>query len=363
MGETQNPADRDPNLAFDQPVQPADGSPLPVEEVFPVEAPLPAITPMPAELSAPEESRGMSAGNTPLEDEVILSIPDAGIEHPPASSTAGMPPIFSTISLERPDIGGFQAPPDLETEVVDEKLLQHLVTQKRMEELWERLNTVTRTINNKIQSLEVARQLYEQVKFARRELIAGREHFDEAERYVNEVEYRASHATTVMSWSFLLGVLIFVYEIGIAVGLVYILFVLLGEAAWMEGSSRMTYIAASMVFGSLGGVIGASFSLVKHVAVDQDFEWQHSQWYFASPVMGAGVGLVVYMILLGSMNSMVGGAADSLSSPIIIYLLAWLAGYQHNVFTDMIKRILKVFENQLGGPGSQQAESPSPKNN
>ncbi len=367
MGKDQDSAASDPNL----PGQPADASGeagAPVEEVFPTvpdaggSGAVP-VSPVPPEVAAASqaagEDRGLSAGNTPTDEEALPGLPTTPVAVPPQESTQGMPALFSEASFQQPDIGSSAAPSALAGGGADEVLLDHLVTQQRLDDLWERLGAVTKQINTRIQSLEVARQLYDLVKSAREEMIAGRDHYDQAERFVNEVEYRTAHATSVMSWSFMLGILIFLYEIGFAVGLVYILFQYLGEAAWNANSSRLVYIGAAMVFGSFGGVIGASFALVKHVAVDQDFEWQHSQWYFASPVMGAGVGLVVYMILLGSLNSMMGGSPQGISSPIIIYLLAWLAGYQHNVFTDMIKRILKVFESQLGGtqPGANTPKS------
>ena len=59
--------------------------------------------------------------------------------------------------------------------------------------------------------------------------------------------------------------------------------------------------------------------------------------------MGYGVGAVVYIILRAGLLSL-GGAAQEINSPYILYLTAWLAGYQHNLFTDIIKRLLKVFK-------------------
>ena len=40
----------------------------------------------------------------------------------------------------------------------------------------------------------------------------------------------------------------------------------------------------------------------------------------------------------------ISGPDQEITSPLIIYLLAWLAGYQQNVFTSLVKRMLKVFQ-------------------
>jgi hypothetical protein len=47
------------------------------------------------------------------------------------------------------------------------------------------------------------------------------------------------------------------------------------------------------------------------------------------------------------LTSLTNGQSQTISSPFVIYILAWLAGYRHNIFTEIVKRILKVFE--LGG--------------
>jgi hypothetical protein len=98
-----------------------------------------------------------------------------------------------------------------------------------------------------------------------------------------------------------------------------------------------------MVWGCLGGVIGLWYALVTHIAREQDFDPQHRMWYLNSPLMGIGVGAVSFAILRAGLLS-VTGPGQTIASPFILYILAWLAGYQHNVFTDIIKRIMKVFK-------------------
>jgi hypothetical protein len=113
----------------------------------------------------------------------------------------------------------------------------------------------------------------------------------------------------------------------------------------MEGTPDQTYLLTSMVWGGFGGVIGALLALTKHIAIEQDFDRQHTWWYFTSPPMGIGMGAVVYLFLHVGLFSIVGADAD-IASPLVIYVFAWLAGYQQNVFTDLVKRMMKTLMGQ-----------------
>jgi hypothetical protein len=107
--------------------------------------------------------------------------------------------------------------------------------------------------------------------------------------------------------------------------------------------SKTIYLLGSMVWGGFGGVISALYALILHIAHRQDFDKQHLVWYYYSPIMGIGMGAAVYLIMQVGLLSLI-GTEGKIASPIIIYVLAFLCGFQHNVFTELIKRVLKVFE-------------------
>ena len=187
------------------------------------------------------------------------------------------------------------------------------------------------------------------IQSARNELLGGPENYEEAERFVNEVDYRISLSQKLAKWSRGYVALLYAYEIVWAVALLLILFIYIGENAFAssqaEGVSLMTYLIGSMIWGGFGGVIGALLSLVKHIAQEQDFDKQHSWWYVNSPPIGVAMGVFIFMIMQGGLLSIT-GSLESITSPIVIYILAGLAGYQQNVFTEIIKRLIKVFEIQ-----------------
>ncbi len=262
------------------------------------------------------------------------------------------------------DLGGEEAQPPMlpeegkptEGEIRDKgavrkQLLKFFVPKERLEELWERASRAKDGVDAYINNPVTARLLLDQIKYARVDLMEGEENYELAERHINEVEFHIAFSQRVARWSSTLGYGLFVYETVWGVALLLFLFLVLGPEAFTSAAAfgasgrrdEIVYLLGSMVWGGLGGVIGAWLSLIRHISRDQDFDRQHSIWYINSPIMGIGVGAVIYLVLRAGLLSITGPGQD-ISSPLIIYLLAWLTGYQQNVFTGIVKRMLKVFE-------------------
>lgn len=351
MGEQEEPAES-------QPVIPGTENEEPQEDIDTGDSGMTAgkgeetpEEPVPA-LAGDEggQDRPMGAGMIPENDAAIPGMPEAPTAVPPAESTAGMPP-FDKAAFAAPgpgsgQIGDQPALQDVPLESVTE-MFELFITKERLEMLWERITNASDRIAAQVQSIQIARLLYDQVKSARNELMAGREHYDDSERFISEVEYRISQTDRIRKWSYSLGSVLFIYEIAFAIGIIWLFLRTIGDSAFEPNGTRMLYLQASMIWGILGGVMGALMALYKHVAIDQDFEWQHTMWYITSPIMGAGVGAVIYLIILTGLVGLVPANTTELSVPWTVYILAFLSGYQHNVFTEIIKRILKVFETQL----------------
>jgi hypothetical protein len=231
------------------------------------------------------------------------------------------------------------------------RMVRMFVTGDQMKALWERASQAKISVDTSINDAALAYEMLDQISFARNELLAGEENYEHAERAINEVEYRVGLRKRVAGWSTSLGYWLFIYETAWAVVLLVFLFLVLGPTAFSASvapggsalSPDVVFLLGSMAWGGLGGVIGAWLSLIKHIAKDQDFDRQHTIWYVNSPVMGIGIGAVIYLIMRAGLLSL-SGPGEAINSPLIIYLLAWLAGYQQNVFTDLVKRLLQVFK-------------------
>ena len=314
-----------------------------------------ALEPLPG-----EEDKGGGAIYPILRDEDMPSspgAPQAEMQIPPAEAAAGAP-LFSDKAYDEPGPteAGPAAPLPGEAKPHDPAMVALLVSDDSITELWQRADKAKQEVDKTISTLPIARALFDLIKAARNELMAGRENYEEAERFINEVEYRTQWSVLVKQWSQTVGLRLFFYELAWAILLV-ILALLTLRNGYSGGQAEALYIFTTMVWGGFGGVVGAWFALVKHIAKDQDFDIQHTIWYIYTPPMGMALGLVVWAIMRSGLMALTG--ASGVQSPLLIYLFAWLSGYQHNVFTDVIKRVIKVFETTLA-PAGASAESAKP---
>jgi hypothetical protein len=304
-------------------------------------------------------------------------LPDAGMvgEDLPAESLGAeisdqgmeaVQPVFEEGQF--PDLGVAEFPQPVE-KPEKKKLIKFFISENQMKDLWRRASVAKEGVDAHINNPSSASLLLDRIKSARNELMAGEENYEVAERHINEVEYRIAFIQRVTRWSASLGIGLFVYETVWGIVLLLFMFLVLGAAAFISTaepgagslSQEVVFLLGSMTWGGLGGVIGAWLSLIKHITRDQDFDRQHTLWYINSPVMGIGVGAVIYLILRAGLLSL-SGPTQEINSPLIIYLLAWLAGYQQNVFTSLVKRMLKVFEieEDRGESAARQPPPPEP---
>jgi hypothetical protein len=339
--ETLDPSiPEDAETDFYQPLEeyPDDGMGTAAEEAFMVDSISPELM-----------DGGMSAGYPPTRDEDLTPSPYVSIEKPEPSAMSGAP-IFSPESFEPPD--PFSDTSDREEliqnaeHLAKPEMLKLLVTDEDIQQLWERADIAQKGVIDHIATIPLGQKMLNFIQNGKNELLGGKENYEEAERYINEVEYRVSFSRKLKSLSKVYTTGLYLYEIVWAV--VLLLFLVLGigvsaafASAKMEGTPDQTYLLTSMVWGGFGGVIGALLALIKHIAIDQDFDKQHTWWYFSSPTMGVGMGAVVYLFLHVGLFSIVGADTD-IASPLVIYVFAWLAGYQQNVFTDLVKRMMKT---------------------
>ena len=315
------------------------------------------------EIPLAAEDRGLTAGSE-NEDMVVpegagapgepMAIPDAG--------TAGsLPPMREGDELTPSPSQGSTAPVPGEVLQPDPEMVAKFITEARLDKLWMRADTAKREVDDKIHTLDIARALLDQIMYARNYLLAGRHFFEEAERHVNEVEFRISQNFQSRKWSTSYGVPILAYEILCAAGLV-VLFFVLSASNNVKLSDDIRGMLAAMIWGGLGGVVGAWLALIKHISQQQDFDRQHTLWYVNSPFMGALLGAFIYWVMRAGLISLTGGEVKTIDSPYIIYILAWLAGYQHNVFTSIVKRVLKILEigTENGAPKAEEKPTAAP---
>ncbi|MBC8509616.1 MAG: hypothetical protein H8D34_32615, partial [Chloroflexi bacterium] len=253
-------------------------------------------------------------------------------------------PTFSEASYQAPGpepnskkIGDTHAGIQHDRKPVDKSMIDLLVSDDDMKALWKRADQAQKGVNTYVLAIYIARPMLDQIQAARNELMAGKEYYEDAERHINEVEYRVQLSEKLENWSRTLIPWLFIYLVIWFIGLIAAIF-LIKDGIFSTNADELTVLAGSMIWGGMGGIIGALLPLIKHFSTDRDFAKSHLWWYITSPLVGSVMGAIIFLFMNSGLLTIAGGGS------IITYILAGLAGYQHNVFTDLVKQLLKKLE-------------------
>lgn len=235
-------------------------------------------------------------------------------------------------------------PPGSENLPVDEEILKLLISNQRVRDLWIRADGVQTQINEEINSIRLAHYLLDLIQRARNELMSGKSGYEEAERALNEVSFRLAFNRRVIESSRTVGRNLLIYE-GIWLLLLGGGITLINLFESRFSSPFLSQFLSSLFWGGLGGVVGALYALWKHIADSQDFDRQYTIWYVTNPLLGIALGAFVFLVIQAGFFSLTAsdGTAESVKTPMVIYVLAWISGLKQNVVYDIVRRILDVF--------------------
>ena len=97
------------------------------------------------------------------------------------------------------------------------------------------------------------------------------------------------------------------------------------------------------MWGGLGGVIGALYSLYWHVAKVRDFDKQYTMWYIVQPVIGLLLGALVYLLIgPGVLTARGVMESETVALSFFPYAVACIAGFRQRFVLEMIDRVIQV---------------------
>jgi len=102
----------------------------------------------------------------------------------------------------------------------------------------------------------------------------------------------------------------------------------------------------TMIWGGIGGVVGALYSLWWHISDQQDFDRNYLTWYLVQPLLGLVLGGIVYLLLAGGFLLLQVNLQDpdaSTAARLIPYLTAVLAGFRQNFVYEQFNRLISLF--------------------
>jgi hypothetical protein len=327
-----------PAKPADTPAKPADAgfkpaNPFASAEAKPPSAPTPVSPPAGADASGAVVN--FAAGSSPSQP--VAASPSASMAR--LSFSALSDPFSSGSShLEG---SGLVAPPVAEQEA----MIKFLITDERVDELWRRIDVAEKRAvgDNNLGSGE-RREALDNIRGARNLLLGGKQNYEDALRYVVEVESDLTQATRLKSWSLSYGVILLFYNIAWLAALAVLLTYSKQAATMFAGSGVDQTFFITILCGGLGGVSGALRSMWVHIAKDRDFDPQHLMWYLINPILGAVLAIFAYWVAQLGLVTMSGGtgAGATGNGVFVLYVLGWLVGFQQNVAYQLVEQAVKM---------------------
>jgi hypothetical protein len=113
-------------------------------------------------------------------------------------------------------------------------------------------------------------------------------------------------------------------------------------------------------FGALGGVAIALLGIYSHVQA-KDFDAGYELWYICKPLTGAMFGWFVCLVFRVGIVSVQGPGSPQIQNPLLLYAIAFLAGYSERFTTKIIDRLMQVLTTWEDKPGSKSGTTPPAK--
>ncbi len=327
--------------------QPAEAQPLPTRTT--------------ARPSPPTTAEAATEARAPTEEEAA---PAADVT-PPRLRPAGIlmeQPMRVTAEAPGPETAAEPTIPEarpVTPTLTREEILQRL-SDERLQALSETIDRLydelTRTLAHKE---EVADRAFQALQQARGILWTRPEDVVQAEYLVNQVRAIVNRYRLSEEWGRTYGFRLLVYEtVFLLLFLGGFLAIQLGQTAivaWITArlgpAADTTFTAVTVPFlttlmwGGIGGVVGALYSLWWHVAQVQDFDRRYIMWYLVQPIMGFVLGGIVFLIISTGFLALQG----TLPSPeaargiqMFPALVAALGGFRQKFVYELLERIIRV---------------------
>ena len=196
---------------------------------------------------------------------------------------------------------------------------------------------------------EFTQDVADRLKGAREALLAGPAGIAEAESLVMQAQGMLKRREDSRRWGSSYGALILGYEFLFFLAFVAVLAFEQPLAAWagsitgVAGATALRDILPfwdTMIWGGMGGVLGALYSLHWHVTEKQDFDRQFNMWYVVQPVMGAMLGAFVYLIVLSGMLAM--NTTTSIASTWFPSAVACLFGFRQKFIFELLDKLMEI---------------------
>lgn len=178
-------------------------------------------------------------------------------------------------------------------------------------------------------------------------LLENPRQFDVARYKVSQVRALVSQRHNVNRWSKTYGWGIFLYEMVWMVALLVGLFgartvvsALWGLVGGSGSADAVLGLWNTMMWGAMGGMVGALYTLHWHVARLADFDKHYTMWYVAQPMIALLWGLLVHLLIgPGFITGLdMTGAGREVRNTLFPYAVACIGGFRLQSLLELVDR-------------------------
>ncbi len=230
----------------------------------------------------------------------------------------------------------------------DESLLSRFVTDERLDKLWNDIDKLQEQIVQKVQGSRDLTDTYQkELLEASALLLQDRANYDDVRAIIYRVRADLAREEKVRqdTEKYKPQIIRFLF-------LAFVLWVILmaveplfGQFMTDVGLGALGLIYHPTMFGMLGAIVYAYFTLNRHAIHLRDFDPVHVSWYLMNPFIGIIMGLLMTLVFTTGIVSTIGvGLLDQAESamlgqfPFLLWVLCFLAGYNQNVVLRLLYR-------------------------
>ena len=286
----------------------------------------------------------VGAAESPSASEAVASAEEMVSVLPPRMRVGG---ILAETPLP-PEEEAPAAPPPAEAPLTAEeaKVLER-IGRRRPRELANQISTLYDEVAEKISSKEdLTNQALKLLSEARDLLLEQPRQFDQAEYRIGQVQALLIRVENSRKWAATYGYRLLAYEL---------VFFCIFAGAWLytwlgigSATSAMNQVFplwSTLMWGGIGGVVGALYSLHWHAAEKQDFDRQYNMWYVVQPWMGVILGGIIYLIIRTGFLALQAAEPGAEAAEAVQWfpsLVACLAGFRQKFAYELLDQIIQA---------------------
>ncbi|MBN1203008.1 MAG: hypothetical protein JXJ20_14250 [Anaerolineae bacterium] len=301
-----------------------------------------------AEEAFPEEERAddqVAAGELTVEDhEGGLVVPEDAILERAAGANITDP--FAPVVTRKTSKSLFTR-----TSEPDQKILDALVSDARVQELWQQIDALHEVLVQTVQGDRGVTDVYQQELLqASALLLESRANYDDARAIVYRIRADLNRQRKVDADVKRYRPLLLNYYLGWGIAWV-VLFALKGLFTGVADAVGVEIVSAiyhPMLFGVLGALISGYLTLERHTTRLRDFDPIYISWYLFNPILGAVMGLLMFLLYAVANHDVLQESATDLEVA-IAWILCAVAGMNQNTVLGQMNDLLKRF-----GKGSKE---------